>query len=56
MAVLHLAEWYLPPPPSKPDLYAVLNVLGCFAFFSGRWAVSLVGLVKKGWGMQALSQ
>lgn len=51
MAILHAFELAVPPPASKPDLHAVLNVLFAFACFLLAWADGVGRAVREGWGL-----
>jgi len=54
IALLHLFELVVPPPPAKPDLHPVLNVLGSFTFFALAWTNAVGRQVRDGWGLCGL--
>ncbi|CDZ97510.1 Glucosyltransferase-Alg6p [Phaffia rhodozyma] len=53
---LHLAEYLLPPPIDKPDLYVVLNAVLCFSLFALGWLAGLKKMVKAGWAVGVMTQ
>lgn len=54
--LLYLAEFLLPPPSSKPDLYPVLNTLVSFLVFAVAWLAALRRQLETGWTLSAAAR